>query len=99
MLGQSAGCAMSVRYAITFTGRVQGVGFRYATVNIAAGYDVTGWVRNEPDGSVRCVAEGLREELDRFVAAVRQAMQGNIRDALIETSSATGEFQGFVVRR
>jgi acylphosphatase len=99
MLGQPLGLAMSIRYTITFTGRVQGVGFRYTTVNVAAGYNVTGWVRNEPDGSVRCVVEGAREELDRFVAAVKQAMRGNVRDASIETGIATGEFHGFVVRR
>jgi len=93
------GFGMSIRYTITFTGHVQGVGFRYAAVNVAAGHDVTGWVRNEPDGSVRCVAEGRREELDRFVAAVKQAMQGNIREASIESGEATGEFEGFVVRR
>ena len=89
---------MRLRYDITFTGQVQGVGFRYATVNVAQGYDVSGWVRNEADGSVRCIAEGLQSELDRFVAAVRQAMQGNIKDVSITQGSPTGEFNGFAVR-
>jgi acylphosphatase len=91
--------AFAVRYTITFTGRVQGVGFRYTTVNIAQSYSVTGWVRNEPDGSVRCVAEGVQAELDRFVAAVKQSMSGYIADARIETAPATSEFNGFHVRR
>ena len=85
---------MQTRYAITFTGTVQGVGFRYTTRNVAAGYDVSGWVRNEADGSVRCVVEGEPEELDRFLAAVKQAMEGNIREARIERLPATGEFNG-----
>ena len=41
-----------------FSGRVQGVGFRYTSRNIAINYDVTGFVRNLPDGRVELVAEG-----------------------------------------
>jgi len=87
-----------LRYTITFTGAVQGVGFRYTTVNVAQGYDVAGWVRNESDGSVRCVVECNQNEVDRFIAAVKQAMEGHIRHTRIETSPATGEFSGFAVR-
>jgi acylphosphatase len=89
---------MPVRYDMTFTGTVQGVGFRYTTVTVAQGYDVSGWVRNEPNGSVRCVVEGPKPELDRFVASVKQAMQGNINDVAIVQSNATGEFNGFTLR-
>jgi acylphosphatase len=90
---------MSLRYTITFTGQVQGVGFRYNTVNVASGYRITGWVRNEHDGSVLCLAEGEQAELDRFVNAVKEAMQGYLRDVRIVTEPATGEFSGFAVRR
>jgi acylphosphatase len=90
---------MPIRYTITFTGQVQGVGFRYTTVNVASGYKVSGWVRNEPDGSVQCVAEGEPAELNRFVNAVKQAMQGHLRDVNIAQSPATGEFTGLAVRR
>ena len=89
---------MPVRYTITFIGQVQGVGFRYTTVNVASGYRVTGWVRNEHDGSVVCVAEGEQAELDRFVSAVKEAMQRYVRDVRIGTKPATGEFSGFAVR-
>ena len=86
------------RYVIRFSGRVQGVGFRWTTCRVAKGLDVSGWVRNEPDGSVRCVAEGEPEELDRFVVAIQTAMDGSLRDTRIEPLAATGEFDGFVVR-
>ena len=86
------------RYDITFTGRVQGVGFRFTTVRIAGGYDVTGWVKSEADGSVRCVAEGTREELEAFIAAIRRKMAGNITGATIQESGATNEFAGFSIR-
>jgi acylphosphatase len=88
-----------VRRTITFTGQVQGVGFRYTTVNVASGYNVSGWVRNEPDGSVLCVVEGDEREVDRFVSAVQQAMQGYIRQTQTVRLPATGEFTGFVVRK
>jgi len=85
------------RYDVRFTGRVQGVFFRATTEQVARDYDVTGFVRNEPDGSVRLVAEGEADELDRFVEAVKRAKQQNIEDVLIDRSVATGEFDGFRV--
>jgi acylphosphatase len=48
----------SLRVRIVVRGRVQGVGFRYATVNEARRLGLAGWARNAPDGSVEIVAEG-----------------------------------------
>ena len=87
------------RFSIVFTGRVQGVGFRYTAESIARGFEISGWIRNERDGSVRCVIEGAADELERFVAAVRNAMNGSISNVVIDRAAATGEFQGFHVRR
>jgi acylphosphatase len=89
----------AVRYDIIFTGRVQGVNFRWTTARVAEGFAVAGWVRNEPDGSVRCVAEGEREELDRFVEALQDAMAGYVRGTEIRDGPASGEFRGFTIRR
>ncbi len=88
----------AIRYTIDFRGRVQGVFFRATALEVARGYEVTGWVKNERDGSVLCVAEGEKAELDRFVAAVRMAKRPNIEDVRIEESPATGEFEGFNIR-
>lgn len=89
----------AVRREIVFTGQVQGVGFRYTACQIAEGYDVAGWVRNEADGSVRCLVEGQPEQVDRFIESLQQAMAGHIRDARVTRALATGEFAGFAVRR
>lgn len=83
------------RHTITFTGRVQGVGFRATAQSVARSYDVAGWVRNEPDGSVKCVVEGEPTELERFAQKVKSAMQGFIHETQVEKSEATGEFSGF----
>lgn len=89
---------MPVRLSISFTGLVQGVFFRATTYDIARDYAVSGWVRNETDGSVRCVVEGERDELDRFLATVRLAKKTYIEDVAIEESDATGEFESFFIR-
>jgi acylphosphatase len=43
---------------VTVSGRVQGVSFRWYALQEAERLGVTGWIRNEPDGSVRCHVEG-----------------------------------------
>lgn len=88
----------SVRNDVIFTGHVQGVFFRATTRDLARRFDVTGWVRNEADGSVRCVVEGQASEVERFLAAVRKAMEANIEDVRIDVSQPTGEFEGFSIR-
>ena len=86
------------RYDVTFTGRVQGVNFRWTTCRVAGQYSVAGWVRNQPGGSVRMVAEGEPQELDRFVGAVQEAMAGFIEATSIESAAAQGGLEGFSVR-
>lgn len=49
-----------------FEGRVQGVGFRYSIKQLAMGFDVTGWVRNLPDGRVEMLIAGETEEIAEF---------------------------------
>src|SRR5882757_5443424 len=59
------------RHTIHYTGHVQGVGFRYTTHSIARNHEVTGYVRNLPDGRVELVAEGDRQDTDAFLEAIR----------------------------
>ena len=87
-----------VRARVVFTGRVQGVGFRYTTVHIASGYAVTGYVLNQGDGSVELVAEGERAEIESFVDSVSQRLARYVRGRDVTWSRATGEFSDFGVR-
>jgi acylphosphatase len=65
----------------------------------ASGGSIMGWVSNETDGSVRCVAEGLRIELESLVAALRAGPPGARVDSVtVSWSAATGAFSGFGVR-
>lgn len=61
-----------IRYSIRVTGRVQGVGFRYSALREAKSADITGYVRNLPDGSVEIEAEGSREQLETLVEWCRR---------------------------
>jgi acylphosphatase len=87
------------RWDIRFRGRVQGVGFRYTAVRIAQHAGIAGWIRNEPDGSVRCVAEASEDAFHRFLTGIEDAMAGNIQEKSIDRQPATGEFTGFEIRR
>ncbi len=84
-----------VRRRVLFSGRVQGVGFRFTTEAIASRFDITGFVRNLPDGRVELVAEGIHAELDRFQNAIENAMRGCINDSTGAETTATGEFASF----
>lgn len=84
---------------VRYEGRVQGVGFRYTTVSLASNFKVTGFVRNEPDGSVLLVAEGDESELVAFMKAVKNSYLGRyITAERVGWAAATGEFSGFGVR-
>jgi acylphosphatase len=89
----------SIRSEVHYSGRVQGVGFRWNACHVARDFAVTGFVRNLPDGRVQLVAEGERAEVEQFLAEVADSMAGNIRHAQVVTSSATGEFHSFDTAR
>jgi acylphosphatase len=86
------------RCHVFFSGHVQGVGFRYTTAAIARKFDVSGFVRNCPDGRVELVAEGPPQELDAFLREVRERLFNHIRKECCDTQPATGEFTGFDIR-
>jgi len=86
------------RREVYYSGRVQGVGFRYTVRMIAAGLDVAGFVKNLADGRVEMVAEGTAEELRRLFDAIDAQMGRYISDANVRTRDATGRFEGFVIR-
>jgi acylphosphatase len=83
---------------IFFSGRVQGVGFRYTARSLAAGFEIAGFVRNLPDGRVQMVAEGAVEEIDRFSAALQKELGQYIFNRTETVRSASGKFADFEIR-
>ncbi len=81
------------------TGRVHGVGFRYFVWREAAALELTGWVANDADGSVHCVAEGPRVQLEALLELLQEGPPAAIVDGVSEAwMPATGSFGTFGVR-
>jgi len=90
-----------VRAHIWVKGRVQGVGFR-AHVEYSARLvgGVTGWVRNVGYDTVEAVAEGERENVERFIEMMKEGPRmSRVDESKVEWENVTGEFQVFGVRR
>lgn len=80
------------------TGVVQGVGFRYATVNEARRLALTGWVRNTDDGAVEVLAEGTSEAVAALTAWLNRGPPGAfVRDVSVAERPYRGTYDGFSV--
>ncbi|OQX64661.1 MAG: hypothetical protein B5M51_03025 [Anaerolinea sp. 4484_236] len=87
------------RLHIRVTGRVQGVGFRSFVAQNAKALDLTGWVRNVGRDQVETVAEGRRENLEKFTQTVRMGPSvSDVREMDKEWEEPLGEFEIFKVR-
>ena len=69
---------------VIFRGHVQGVGFRFTAHGVARRYDVTGFVRNLPDGTVEMLVQGEAKDVDACLADIADTMAGYIRDTQIK---------------
>ncbi|MDR1280403.1 MAG: acylphosphatase [Opitutaceae bacterium] len=83
---------------VYFSGRVQGVGFRQGTLEVAREFEVAGEVRNLDDGRVGLEAEGRREEIDAFLRAIDERLHGYIRKIERSGCERSAQFSGFRIR-
>jgi len=83
---------------VYFSGRVQGVGFRYSVLQVAKEYDVTGFVQNLTDGRVLLQVEGTSADVDGLVTAIEDRMNGYVRQVDRSSESRRPEFSGFTIR-
>ena len=83
---------------IYYTGRVQGVGFRYQTYRIAEEFEVSGYVRNLADGRVLVKAEGEEGEVARFKREIETQMEPFIRGTESGSRHRPRTFSGFTIR-
>jgi acylphosphatase len=86
------------RTTVHYSGHVQGVGFRYTVLELAKGFEVTGFVQNLADGRVLLVAEGGETEVDGFVAAVSDRLAGFIRKVEQQDTTGPRSHRGFTIR-
>jgi acylphosphatase len=83
---------------IFFSGRVQGVGFRYTTLQVAKEFEVSGYVKNLADGRVQLEAQGRGGEVKAFVKAVEERMHGHIKKVERSHQAGATRFQGFTIQ-
>ena len=83
---------------VYYAGRVQGIGFRYTVRSLAGRFNVTGFVRNLPDGRVHLVIEGAAEEIAALLDAIKTEMHYYIVEAQDSVRPATGRFNSFEIR-
>ena len=90
---------MTASIQVFYEGNVQGVGFRYSVRQIAMGFDVTGSVRNLPDGRVELLATGEEDEVRAFLGAIGQSeLRAHIRKHSEAPLPNPPLFRGFEIR-
>jgi acylphosphatase len=80
-----------------YSGRVQGVGFRFTARSIAEELGVLGWAKNLRDGKVEIVAEAPEEALQEFLDKITQCFSRYIQDSEINWQAASGNFKDFQI--
>jgi acylphosphatase len=86
------------RVTVFYSGRVQGVGFRYTVRRLACGFEVNGTIRNLPDGRVELITEGARAELKSFLTGIAESeLSGFIAKQHETWSPAQNDLRGFVI--
>lgn len=87
------------RIHLLISGRVQGVGFRYYTLDCAIKMEVTGWVRNVFGGEVEILAEGNQDRLEAFLLLIKKGPpSSHVTNVKERWNAGTGEFTNFRIR-
>ena len=87
-----------MRKRVYYSGRVQGVGFRYTAMRISQNHQVSGYVRNMMDGRVEMVAQGQEAEVERFIDELAEVMGGCVRKVQVQDEECAGKLVGFDIR-
>ncbi len=82
------------RTLVSYSGRVQGVGFRATCRRIAVEFEVKGWVKNMPDGTVELLAAGEKAEVEAFLKAIRDSPLGRLITREVAESAPVLEAPG-----
>ena len=87
-----------LRRQLTFSGDVQGVGFRWRARHAAGAVGATGWVRNNPDGTVTMELQGSEEQIDRVLQTLEQGRYIRITEIRVKKLPVLPDERGFVTK-
>ena len=96
MIGDRGGVKQQVH--VYYSGRVQGIGFRFTAESLANEFGVTGWVKNLGGGKVELVAQAEEEVLLRFLDKIGKTFSQYIRDTEVDWLAPSGTFEDFSIR-
>lgn len=82
---------------IIFRGRVQGVGFRYTACRIAGKYDLTGFVRNRPDGTVEALMQGTAHKIELCLDEIKDHFGHHIREVTANDLPVNPRYTNFQI--
>jgi acylphosphatase len=85
-----------ITVSVCYEGKVQGVGFRASILSLAKGFDVTGWVKNLPDGRVELMTTGHKAEVEEFLQSIREShLAGHIESESVLPTNPNPDLKGF----
>ena len=85
----------AVAKRIVFKGQVQGVGFRFTALNIAGQYQLTGYVRNAPDGTVEMLVQGPAGDIDGCISDIKDSFHGYVQETSVEDAVFDAKYKDF----
>jgi len=88
---------MKKQVHVYYSGRVQGVGFRFTVRSIAEEFGVKGWVKNLADEQVEIIAEAEEDILQGFLEKITRSFSRYIQDTEIDWQPASGNFKDFKI--
>ena len=90
--------AATHRAHVFYSGRVQGVGFRYTVEQMALDLGLGGWVKNLPDTRVELLCEGGKKEIENLLVSIKESTLGpHIKKVDCRWEEPTGKFTDFTV--
>jgi len=93
---ESHSFTLMISLQVFYEGHVQGVGFRWSVQHLAKGFDVTGWVRNLPDGQVELQVQGEESEVCAFLDTIRKSELASLirkqRESRVDSPIPTSGF-------
>jgi len=82
---------------IIFKGRVQGIGFRFTAFRVATRHQISGFVRNLPDGTVEMIAQGNADDITDCIQDIEKSFEGYLRDTTIREIPADPQYRDFKI--
>ena len=82
---------------IVFSGRVQGVGFRFTAHRIASRYDLKGFVRNLPGGEVEMFAQGADKDINNCIEDIMETFAGCVRKTTVTETPPNPSYDSFKI--